>query len=94
MGAVVQVLVAWIISAALPLVKKVLIGLGIGTIVFAGYKILVGQLFDSVIQNLQASSVYGLLGLIGFVDAVGIIFAAFTIKAGMQAYSKFGLMNK
>lgn len=94
MGAFLRPLIAWIIVAALPLVKKILIGLGIGTIVFAGYKVLVKQLFDSVIRNLQASSVYDLLGLIGFVDAVGIIFAALTIKAGMQAYTKFGLLNK
>lgn len=77
-----------------PLVKKVLVALGFGLITYTGF-VSIKSTIDSQITSYLSSltlPIYQLLGLIGFIDAVGIWLGALTTVVGVLAVKRFGLL--
>lgn len=79
----------------LPLAKRVLVGLGIGVISFAGATVIFGQLASLIQSSLSgmAADVYAIVALGGFIDAIGIWLGALTTVAGLLAFRKLGLLQ-
>lgn len=82
----------WLMSMVTPLVRRVLIGLGIGLVTYTGMS---GIL--SALQNSVVSSMGGMTGasaqvaaILGFHDFVGIILGAITTRMTITQLTKWG----
>lgn len=77
-----------------PIAKKILIALGFGLISFVGFGTIKAGLGTAITGYLGAMSgaLYGLLGLIGFVDAVGIWLGAFTAVVAVLSAKRLALL--
>lgn len=90
-----QVMLAAVLSLlAVPLVKKILIALGFGLISFVGLSTVKATIDTTITSYLNAMSlpIYQLLGLIGFIDAIGVWLGAFSTVVGVMSAKKFGLI--
>lgn len=85
---------SWLYSLVEPLVKKGLAAVGLGWITFEGITGLLDQVRNSVMSgwSSMAPTVYDILALAGFLDAVGIILGAMGTIAGLATMSKLGRM--
>lgn len=85
---------SWLLSMVEPLVKRGLAAVGLGWVTFEG----ITGLLDQVRSNFMASwggmapTIYDLIQLAGFLDAVGIIMGAMATIAGLATMSKLGRM--
>lgn len=81
---------AWLLSIAVPVVKKVLVALGIGTVTYAGLSVmgnmLVGHVVASWGQVGGATLQIATLG--GIPQAIGIVLGAFNARLAMMAYGR------
>lgn len=87
---------AFLAAAIVPLAKKLLLGIGIGMIIYSGLEpikaelnVMVQQQFDSMGQN-----VYAICALAGFVDAAGIWLGAISSVMSMMAYRRIGMLAR
>lgn len=90
----VPLLGAFLAGAAAPLVKKVLVALGIGIVSYGGLSVLYGQAQSLVVSH------WGQLGgaalqigsLAGFPQACGIILSALSARIALVAVQRFALV--
>lgn len=88
--------VALLMGLSVPLVKKVLIALGVGVLSYAGFSMIADQLKEAIINQwgqLGAAS-YQYLSLAGVPTALGILLGGFTAKAALLAVGKLGMLSK
>lgn len=80
--AVVAALLSALLTWALPIVRSVLIGLGVGFVTYQGLDVLLGQLRGHVFDLLGSLplSMLQILGLGGIDKALNIIFSAFAAR--------------
>lgn len=86
---------AWIFALIVPLVKKVLVALGIGVVTYAALTPLFNALQSAIIANFGAMghTTLQLLALGGITESVGIILAAFSARLAMLAAGHFGRVS-
>lgn len=77
---------------AVPLVKKVLVAIGIGVISYTGIQFAFNQARDLVVSNygMMASETAQLVNLAGVGQAIGIILGALAARVALIALSHFG----
>lgn len=85
-------LLVWLMAVIGPLARKVLLSLGIGWVVFSGYKLVIDQVKSQVVSYWGAmpSDVISVLSMSGFGDAFGIVLGAFAYRAAMMAAGHLG----
>jgi len=85
-------LASWLLAVSVPVVKKVMVALGIGTISYASIK----PLIDSILGNLLTTyaSFTGpaaqILSLSGIPDALGIVTGAIVARVSFIVMNKIG----
>lgn len=86
---------AFLLSIAWPLVKKVLIALGVGYVSYVGYSAIQEQIAGAIQSQLGAlaSDTYQLLALAGFIDAVGIMLGGLAAVAALMAIRRLGVLS-
>ncbi len=83
---------AWLLAAAWPIVKKVLVFLGIGWVTYQGLDLVVGQITGEI-QGLWSglpAAVVQIASLGGIPQAVGILLGALAARATLLAVGKLG----
>ncbi len=88
-------IIAWLLAAAGPLVKKALIALGIGWISTLGVEAALTVAKNAVLANWGAISgvTAQVLGLFGFGEALGILLGALAARGSLVAYSHLGKLT-
>ena len=83
---------AFLLSMCTPLVMRVLLALGLGSVSYLALNTLVSQLIVHVSANFNGigSTSLNLLSMCGFGAAVSIIGSGLITKAGLMAMSKIG----
>lgn len=87
---------AFFSAIAGPIAKKVLAALGMGMITFAGFQAIKGQI-DSAVSTMWAgmpASVYQVVALAGFVDAVGVWLGALTTAVTLLTIKRLGVLQQ
>jgi hypothetical protein len=81
-------------SVALPIVRKVLVGLGFGTVTYLGLQAAFDQAQAAIQANFSGMipQIAALVYLAGFNQAVGMVLAALSAKIGLIAVKKFQLI--
>lgn len=82
-------------AAAAPIVRTVLVSLGIGLVSYAGFSLAI----DAVIEHVQTA--YGqlpaaaaqLANLLGVGDAIGILLGAMSARAAYASFTRFGKLS-
>lgn len=85
---------AMLLSLAAPLVKRVLIALGIGVITYTASTAVLGVVLQSL-QNSMGSmptTVMQLSSLYGLPDFIGIILGAYSTSLTLSTVKKFGIL--
>lgn len=85
-------LTSWLMSMVEPLVRKGLAAVGLGWVTFEGVTGLLDGVRNSVMSgwSAMAPTVYDVLALAGFLDAVGILLGAMATIAGLATMSRLG----
>lgn len=88
-------LAVWLFAIIVPLVKKVLIALGIGVASYAALNTLASQVQSAVISNYgqMAETTLAILALGGINQAIGIILSAFMARVAMIAVGRFAKVS-
>lgn len=76
------------------LAKRILIALGFSVVTYTGFqsiKSAVGSAITSYLGEIP-SSIYQVLALAGFVDAIGIWLGAFTVAVALMTVKRFALL--
>lgn len=78
-------------SIALPIVQKVLVGLGFGTVTYIGVSALFTSMQSTLVghYNTLPSQVAALFYLAGFNTSIGMVLAAWSTYASMLVLKKF-----
>lgn len=76
------------------LARRVLLGLGIGILTYAGSEALISFFTAQVSAHLSASAgvVLQMASLFGFTDAASILLGALSTAASVSAFKKFALL--
>jgi hypothetical protein len=85
----------WVTASLGAWVVKGAVALGFGVLTYAGWDGIKGQL-DSAVSGALASvpgSLYGVLALAGFIDAIGIWLGAFTVVVTLLAFRRLAILN-
>ncbi|MFA9439303.1 MAG: DUF2523 family protein [Rhodocyclaceae bacterium] len=88
-------LASFIAAGVGPWVKRALVSVGMGVISYAGFSVIKSQL-DSAIANMWGgvpATVYQVIALAGFVDAVGVWLGAITAAVSLLTFKKLGMMQ-
>ena len=85
-------LTVWLLALATPLVKRVLIALGIGVITYAGIDTAFSLVTSQIQSNLGGitGDLANLIALSGTYESIGIILAAISARLSFAAVSKMG----
>jgi hypothetical protein len=88
-------LAAFLMGLATPLVRRVLIALGLGLVSYAGLNVVATQIVDAVKANYEnmSGTVLDLMNLIGAGQALGIIVGGIVARAAFAAVSRIGAMS-
>lgn len=88
------VLATFLALISAPLVKKILVALGFGLISYTGFVTIKSTIDSQITSYLNSLTlpIYQLLGLIGFIDAIGVWLGAFTTVVGVLSLKRFGLL--
>lgn len=83
---------AWLLALAWPVVKKVLVALGIGVATYAGLQVIGAQIESSVLGawGQIGGTTLQIATLGGVPEAIGIILGGFNARIAMVAYGKIG----
>lgn len=89
---------AWapfLLTVAVPIVKKVLAAIGIGVITYVGFDALKDTLDDAINNALTGipQDAYNVIALAGFVDAIGIWLSAITMVLTILVIKRFGFLS-
>lgn len=86
---------AYLDSVSLPIVQKVLVGLGFGTVTYVGLQAAFTSLETMFQSNMSSipSGMAALLYLGGFNQGAGLVLAAVTSRIAMSAVKKFQLIG-
>lgn len=86
---------AWLVSLAGPIVRRVLIALGVGVVSYSGLSLLVSAVKDRVLENLGglSGSAYQVVAMSGAFEAVGILLGALSARAALMAVDRIGKMT-
>ena len=81
-------------SVSLPIVQKVLVGLGFGTVTYVGLQAGFNTLQQIVISNMGsvAASMGSLFFMAGFNTSIGLVLSAGSMRIAMIATKKLGLL--
>lgn len=81
-------------SISLPIVQKVLAGLGFGTVTYIGLQAAFNALQGLVVSNINSLSgaTAALFYLAGFPQAIGIVLAAAAMRVSMIAVRRFQVL--
>lgn len=85
-------LAVWLLALVGPIVKKVLLALGVGVVSYAGLQF-VGQQVNAAVLSAWGGvggSVFQVLSLAGIPEAIGITLGAFNARIALIAVQKFG----
>ncbi|CAG4882794.1 conserved protein of unknown function [Georgfuchsia toluolica] len=82
----------FLIAIAVPIVKRVLIALGIGLITYGTYSVAVDQVRSAVLTQWGSlgSATAAILSLGGVGESLGIILGALASRAALMAAARFG----
>lgn len=85
-------LFAWLLSIAWPLVKKVLVMLGIGLVSYAGLSAIGAEIQNAVLSNwgMLGGAVLQIATLGGIPQSIGIILGALNARIAYVAVGKIG----
>jgi len=85
-------LAVWLFTIAAPLVRKVLLALGIGWITYAGLTQVAAQVQTAVLASWGQLGVVTLqiVSLAGFSESIGILLSAITARAALMAADRLG----
>jgi len=85
-------LTAWLMALAFPLVKRVMLSLGLGFITYEGLSLIGAQVQNLVVSNWGAlpASMLQILNMAGFGQFVGIILSAITARIALVAVGRIG----
>jgi len=83
---------AWLLSIAVPVVKKVLVALGIGSVTYAGLSLVGGSIQANIVSYWGAvgGATLQIASLGGIPEAIGIILGACNARLAMMAYGRLG----
>lgn len=82
---------AYLDSISLPLVQKVLVGLGIGVVTYTGLQAAFNQAQTLIIANYNSvpAQIAALFYLAGFNYAFGLVLSAMSMRVAMTVVKKF-----
>lgn len=82
----------WVLALVAPLVRRILIALGVGLISYGGLALLATQVRDQVLTNLSGvtGDAYQVVAMSGAFEAVGIMLGALAARAALMAVERFG----
>lgn len=85
---------AFFMSLVTPVVRRVLIALGIGMVTYAGYSELIDQVKNHIINQMGGlpSKTLQIITLYGLPESLSIILGAFTTAASISALKKFKIL--
>ena len=85
-------LFAWLLAAAWPIAKKVLLMLGIGWVTYEGLSLLGGQVVAEVsaIWGTMPAAMLQMASLLGIPQSIGIVLGAMTARIAYVAVGKLG----
>lgn len=88
-------LAAWLISLAWPIVKRVLLALGIGVVSYEGLALLAGQMESAVRATWGGlgGPILDIATLGGFPLAVGIVIGAFNARLAFLVLKKLAFLS-
>lgn len=86
----------WLLAIIGPVAKRLLASLGIGWVVYSGYKLAVDHIKSEVVSLWGAipGDIMSFLSLAGFGEAFGIILGALAFRASMLAVSQLGKLTQ
>jgi len=90
--AVPVVLGVWLMSMVTPIVRRVLIGLGIGLVTYTGMSGILSVLQQSIVTSMggMTGAAAQVAAILGFHDFVGIILGAITTRMTITQLTKWG----
>lgn len=82
----------WALALVAPLVKRILIALGVGLISYGGLALLATHVRDQVLGNLSGltGEAYQVVAMSGAFEAVGIMLGGLAARAALMAVERFG----
>lgn len=82
----------WVLGLVAPLVRRILIALGVGLISYGGLALLATEIRDRVLANLSGltGDAYAVVAMSGAFEAVGILLGALAARAALMAVERFG----
>lgn len=85
-------LAAWLLALAGPLVKKVLVALGVGVISYAGLAMIGSQVQSAVLSSWGGvgGSALQIMSLAGIPESIGITLGALNARIALIAVQRFG----
>lgn len=85
-------LFVWLLAAAAPLAKRVLVSLGIGWVSYAGITAALGAVQNQIISywGSMSADVSNILSLFGFGESLGIILGGMAARAALMAVDRLG----
>lgn len=85
-------LYAWLLAAAWPIVKKVLIALGIGVVTYGGLQAIGTQVNNAVVSAWGSLGGYAfqILSMAGIPDCIGIILGGINARIALLAVGRIG----
>ena len=85
---------AFIMSLATPIVRRILIALGIGLVTYAGYDTLIATAKNHIITQMTGlpANTLQIISLYGLPESLAIILGAFTTAASISALKKFKVL--
>lgn len=85
-------LAAWLLSMVVPIVQRVMIALGLGTIAYTGLAALASTLTNAVVASWgqMSASMIAIATLGGIPQSVGIILGALSARLAYMAVGRIG----
>jgi len=85
---------AWIIALVSPVVKKVLLALGVGIVTYTGFDLMIGQIRDYINSQMSGltTEVFQTISLMGVPESFGIILGAYASSAALMQAKRFALL--
>ena len=85
----------WLMGLSVPLVKKVLVALGIGALTYAGLSTIGSQVQAAVVSSWGAmgSTTLAILSIAGVTQSVGIILSALSARIALIAVGRIGKVS-
>lgn len=85
----------FLLAAAWPLAKRILMSLGVGILTYASLGLIFTQVSNAVVANWGAmsTSVIQVLSLAGIPDSVGIILGALSARVALVSIKRLGIIT-